>query len=246
MALLKNAGRNVRPVSRSTAIPFDWHDEATWGPALRDASHLYVTYQPDLAVPGAAAAIQRLCAAAGHLEHIVLLAGRGEPQVHPAEEALRQCGIAFTILEAAFFAQNFTEGLLVPRDGVVHFPSQGVREPFIDCRDIAEAAFVCFSDPKHRGQTYELTGPELLTFAEACTLLGNVRCIDPGFETFQGMLETQMPKDEAAFLTELFRFLTGGHNAHLTGTLPRLLGRPATPLRDVIARASESTQEQAR
>ena len=45
-------GLPVRIGSRSGEPPFDWENEATWAPALRGVESVYVTYQPDLAVPG--------------------------------------------------------------------------------------------------------------------------------------------------------------------------------------------------
>ena len=43
----------VRIGSRAGGVPFDWEDQATWMPALRDVTAAYVSYYPDLAAPGA-------------------------------------------------------------------------------------------------------------------------------------------------------------------------------------------------
>ena len=40
-------------------------------------------------------------------------------------------------------------------------------EPFVDADDIADVAVAAFTEPGHVGELYELTGPRLLTFAEA-------------------------------------------------------------------------------
>jgi hypothetical protein len=50
---LWDRGLPIRIGSRSGEPPFDWENEATWAPALRGVESVYVTYQPDLAVPGA-------------------------------------------------------------------------------------------------------------------------------------------------------------------------------------------------
>ena len=47
------AWRAERVGSRSGEPPFDWEDQATWAPALQGVGSVYVTYYPDLAVPGA-------------------------------------------------------------------------------------------------------------------------------------------------------------------------------------------------
>src|SRR5262249_14643500 len=136
---LRARGLPFRLASRSSASAFDWNEESTWASALDGMSAAYITYAPDLAVPGAADHVRRFAqrAVGAGVEKLVLLAGRGEPQVRPAEEAVRQSGADFTILEAAFFAQNFSEGLLAPADGEIAFPAGDVAEPFIDADDIA-------------------------------------------------------------------------------------------------------------
>ena len=58
--LLKQQGIATRPVSRSTTPSFDWARPEGWPGALDGVSKAYVTYQPDLAVPGAEAAITEL------------------------------------------------------------------------------------------------------------------------------------------------------------------------------------------
>jgi nucleoside-diphosphate-sugar epimerase len=57
---LRARGVAVRVGSRSAEPPFEWEDRATWGPALEGASAVYVSYFPDLAVPGAPEAVDAL------------------------------------------------------------------------------------------------------------------------------------------------------------------------------------------
>ncbi|KAA5826558.1 hypothetical protein ABT337_17680 [Saccharopolyspora hirsuta] len=62
---LTSLGRPVRAGSRSATPPFDWADPATWPAVLSGVGAVYVSYQPDLAVPGAAEAVGEIAAAAG-------------------------------------------------------------------------------------------------------------------------------------------------------------------------------------
>src|SRR3954463_12784926 len=65
---LRAQGRPVRVGSRSGAPPFDWGERPTRAPAVAGATGAYVSYFPDLAVPGAAEAVAevaRLAAEAG-------------------------------------------------------------------------------------------------------------------------------------------------------------------------------------
>ena len=245
---LRALGRTARVASRSTPVPFDWEDERTWPKALEAADSLYLTYYPDLALPEAAERVDRISrlAARSGIERIVLLAGRGEPQVRPAEEAVRASGTAFTILECAFFCQNFSEGFLAPVQDTVVFPAGDVREPFIDCDDIADVAVLALTDAGHSGKTYELTGPVPLTFAEATATLATATsrplCYQQlTYDAYGALLREHLPEPEVRFLLELFADVLDGHNAHATTDVERLLGRPAKSFeafaRDVAAAA---------
>jgi len=236
----------VRAVSTSTEEPFDWNDDATWAPALSGGSSLYLTYHPDLAVAGAADRIRRLCRVAvdGGIRKIVLLAGRGEPQVHPAEDAVRESGAAWTILECAFFMQNFTEGVLVPQGDTIVFPAGDVREPFIDCDDIADVAVAALIDDVHVGKTYELTGPRLMTFGEGTAELASasgrpLRYVPVTFEQYAHGLSEYFAAPVVEFFVDLFRFLLDGHNANITRDVERVLGRPARDFRNFAQSGAE-------
>lgn len=229
---LAREGRATRLASRSSDVPFDWGDESTWSPALAGAHAAYITYFPDLALPEAAERVRRFTRVARDrgIEKLVLLAGRGEPQVAPAEQAIRDSGIAFTILECAFFNQNFSESVLTPVDGVIAFPAKNVGEPFLDCDDVADVAVAALTDDAHAGQTYELTGPEVLTFEQATaileeTLQGPLRYQSMSFEDYAGVLAPYLPPSQVAFTIELFRGLLDGHNASVTDGVERVLQR---------------------
>ena len=241
---LRARGLPFRLASRSSTPRFDWNDEETWARPLEGVGAAYLTYAPDLAVPWAAEQVGRFVrraveAGAGRL---VLLAGRGEPHVFPAEDAVRQSGVIFTILEAAFFAQNFSEGALVPIDGEIVFPGGEVREPFIDVDDIADVAVAALTEDAHGGRTYDLTGPRLLTFAEAAREIADaarrpIRYRPVTSEEYARVLAPLMTAAEVAFLTDLFAQLTDGHNAHLADGVERALGRPPRDFR-AYARAA--------
>ena len=50
---------------------------------------------------------------------------------------------------------------------MVAFPADRVLEPFIDVEDIADIAVAALTEAGHAGRVYEVTGPRLLTFADA-------------------------------------------------------------------------------
>jgi uncharacterized protein YbjT (DUF2867 family) len=236
---LARKGRPSRLASRSTAIPFDWEDEATWEATLAGAGAAYLTYYPDLAIPGAAERVRRLSRLAvdSGVERLVLLAGRGEPQVQPAEDAVRESGAAFTILECAFFNQNFDEGWVQPVGDVIAFPGGSTLEPFVDCDDIADVAVEAFTDPRHDGRTYELTGPRALSFGEAVETLARasgrpLRYAAVSLEAYGEMLRDALPPHEVKFFLDLFGWLMDGHNSFTTNDVRRVLGREPKDFRD--------------
>ena len=63
---LSTKGCAVRKGSRQADPPFDWDDPETWTAALRGVEAVYISFFPDLAVPGAPAAIEELTAGGSH------------------------------------------------------------------------------------------------------------------------------------------------------------------------------------
>ena len=244
---LKALGVPVRLASRSSALPFDWNDERTWAECLRGARALYLTYFPDLAARGASARIgraSRLAAEAG-VERIVLLSGRGEHQVWPAERAMRDAGVPCTVVRCAWFAQNFSEGLLLEPilQGELTLPAGNVAEPFIHLDDVADVVTAALTDPRHAGHIYDLTGPRLITFSEACReiSLASDRFVSyrsVSSEEYAATLAPFMPAEDVRFLVELFVSILDGHNALLTDGVQRALGRPARDFSDYVTRAA--------
>ncbi len=57
---LNKLGHNVRVGSRSAKPTFDWDNSQTWSESMQGMDAVYITFQPDLAVPGALEAIEEL------------------------------------------------------------------------------------------------------------------------------------------------------------------------------------------
>ncbi|MEO3922329.1 NmrA family transcriptional regulator [Micromonosporaceae bacterium B7E4] len=243
-------GVPVRVGSRSGRPPFDWWDRATWAGVIRGVSAAYLSFYPDLAVPGAAETIRSFTALAvrGGVRRLVLLSGRGEEEAQRAERMVRDSGAEWTILRASWFNQNFSEGqLLAPlRDGELVLPVGDVGEPFVDADDIAEVAEAALIGDGHAGRLYELTGPRLLTFAEAVGEIAEAAGRDIRFRTIPVeeyaavLAEQRLPADVSALLTYLFVEVLDGRNAQLADGVRRALGRQPRDFRD-FARDAAAT-----
>jgi uncharacterized protein YbjT (DUF2867 family) len=248
-ARLAAAGRPVRAASRSSATRFDWNEPATWAPALSGARAAYITYHPDLAFPGAAetvGAFAELAVALG-VRRLVLLSGRGEQGARDAERLLQRSGAEWTIVRCAFFDQNFDEAFAeAVRQGAVAVPGGDVREPFLDADDIADVVVEALTDDRHVGELYELTGPRLMTFAEAAAELGHaaghevryVPVTPPQFAA--GLADAGFPPEVAVAVSELFEEVLDGRNERLTDGVRRALGREPRDFAD-YARATAAT-----
>ncbi|PDQ21083.1 NmrA family transcriptional regulator [Mesorhizobium sanjuanii] len=240
-------GLPVRIGSRSAAPAFDWQDKASWAPALDGVGAVYISYYPDLAVPGAAEAVGAFAelAVQRDVTRLVLLSGRGETEAQRAEEMLKASGADWTILRCAWFSQNFSEGFLVESllEGEVALPVGNVGEPFVDADDIAEAAFVVLTEPGHVGQLYELTGPRLMSFADAVAEIGraagrSIRYIRISHAEFTAAVVTQqLPAEFVWLINELFTEVLDGRNESLTDGVQRVLGRAP---KDFSAYATET------
>ena len=245
---LSDRGVPVRVGSRSGTPPFDWQDTATWAPALQGARAAYVSYFPDIAVPGAPEAVAELAriAVQGGTRRLVLLSGRGEEEALRAEAELQASGADWTIVRCSWFNQNFSEDYLRESvlAGEVTLPVSDVPEPFVDAEDIADVAVAALTDDRHIGQVYELTGPRLLTFADAVGEIGaasgrDVRLARVSGEEFaSGLAGHGVPADVISLLRYLFTEVLDGRNASLADGVQRALGRPARDFREFARRAA--------
>jgi uncharacterized protein YbjT (DUF2867 family) len=225
----------VRGVSRSSQPAFDWENPSTWSEALRGVGSIYVTYYPDIAVPGSVEAIQSLVQQArdSDVARLVLLSGRGEPEAQRCEDVVRKSGLDWSILRCAWFAQNFSESFLQEPivAGEVSLPAGDVGEPFVDADDIADVAVAALTEDRHAGQLYELTGPRLLTFAEAVAEIGRatgrvIRYTSVPIGPYRAALEQAgVPPVFTELITYLFREVLDGRNASLADGVQRALGR---------------------
>jgi uncharacterized protein YbjT (DUF2867 family) len=240
----------VRVGSRSGEPPFDWEDKATWEPALRDVESVYVSYYPDLAVPGAVEAVRSFAESAveNGVRRLVLLSGRGEPEAERTEAAVRDSGADLTILRSTWFMQNFSEDYMLEHvlSGEIRLPAGDVPTPFLDVDDIADVAVAALTDDRHVGQLYELTGPRSLTFTEAAAEIAEatgreIRYVPVSLEEHAAeAAEHGVPAEVVELLTYLFDEVVDGRNANTTDGVRRALGREGRDFAD-YAREAAST-----
>lgn len=240
-ALLRDRGLPVTPLSRPA---FDWADAATWATVERPAAAAYLTFAPDLTFPGAPEAVAEVAGrmACSGVRRIVLLSGRGEAEAQRAErlvaEAAGRHGADWAVVRCAFFLQNFDESLFAQPLAAGHlaFVAGEVREPFVDLDDVAEVAVGLMTGEVPGNRVHELTGPRLLTFAEAVAAVAAATGQPIGYEQVTPdrmvaeLVASGLPAEDAGGLVGLFADILDGHNAHVSNGIEQALGRPATDI----------------
>lgn len=245
---LQAAGIPVRIGSRSAATPFDWEKQDTWEPSVQGIDSVYISFQPDLAVPGSDTIIHDFCelAVKNGVKKLVLLSGRGEPEARVCEDIVMNTGVDWTIVRASWFNQNFSESYMLEpiMAGFVAMPAANIGEPFVDVEDIADVAAAAFLGNAHSNKLYEVTGPRLLTFRDAVHEIARASGRIIGFQQIpieeykEQLIAAQVPPEYISLLTYLFSEVLDGRNASIAHGVEQALGRKPRDFSDFVQRTA--------
>ena len=247
---LNARGVATRVASRSGTPSFDWNDRSTWEVALDGVSAAYINYAPDLAIPGATDAIRAFVekAVVQGVRRLVLLSGRGEEEAQLCERIVQNAGVEWTVVRSSWFNQNFSEGAFLDMvlAGAITLPAGDIPEPFVDVNDIADVVVTALTEDGHAGQIYEVTGPRMLTFAQATQEIAGasereIQYVQIPSEAFAaGIVESATPDDIAWLLDYLFSTVLDGRNACVCDGVQRALGREPTDFAEYARRIAAS------
>ena len=251
VAGLQAHNQNVRIGSRNNDPAFEWNDPATWPAALEGMDKVYIVYHPDLAVPGAYEAIQGLTEAAKNagVKKAVLLSGKGEKEAERCEEVVAHSDLAYTLVRASWFSQNFSESFLLDPilAGHVALPMPEARIPFVDTGDIADVVVQALLDDTHNGKTYEITGPKALTFEEVVKEISqgigrDIQYQAVSLEAYNSMMKgAGVPEDYIWLFDYLFReVLSKPKNQLVTSDVEKVLGRKATDFSEYVRKTVQT------
>ena len=238
-------GHNARIGSRSASPAFDWDNPETWTKAMQGMDKVYITFQPDLAVPGALEAIEHLTKLAKRcdVKKLVLLSGKGEREAELCEQVVIHSGIDYTIVRASWFNQNFSESFFLEPilEGFVALPQAEAKVPYVDTDDIADVAVAALLSDEHNGKIYQLTGPRLLSFREAIQEIsdatGRMISFTPITLTAytKAMKQQGVPADFVWLIEYLFSEVLGNpNNSEVTNDIEIVLGRKAIDFTDYV------------
>jgi uncharacterized protein YbjT (DUF2867 family) len=240
---LDSDGHVPLAASRHGAVRFDWNEPDGWADALAGMDGVFIV-GPGSATDWSSQLSSLLGAAeAAGADRAVLLSARGveflpDGAVARAEQALRDGPLPWTILRPSHFAQNFTEAMFAPVNGVIQAPVGDGREPFIDAADIADVAAAVLGRGGYEGATVELSGPEAVSFPEAAAILSAasgepVRFIDETDDAHVARLRTAgTPEGYIRWRMAMLGGIRSGADAYLSDGVQRVLGRDPASLRE--------------
>jgi uncharacterized protein YbjT (DUF2867 family) len=158
-----------------------------------------------------------------------------------AEAAVTTSGIPWTMLRPGRFMSNaLAWAPMLERGDTVAVPFAQRPAAPIDPADIAAVAAVAFSEERHAGMAYQLSGPEVLTPADELRILADVldrplRLVEPPVDdTRAGMARAGMAP--ALIEAAIARTVDSDEGAEVLPTVGQLLGRPPATFRDWATR----------
>jgi len=167
---------------RVEAVALDFTDPATWQVAYSGVHRMFLMRPPHLGKPKKQMLPSLEAAKTAGVEHVVLLSLQGAEHNtvvphHALEVWLRESGLSWTFVRAAFFMQNLTTTHLTDvrdRDTIM-VPAGDGATAFVDVRDVAAVATEALLNPEqHRNTAWTPTGPRALTYAEIALTLTEV------------------------------------------------------------------------
>ncbi|MGR5091723.1 SDR family oxidoreductase [Vibrio maritimus] len=222
----------------------NYDDVETMTQALEGVKKIYVAMP---AHPSNQQWIENTVAAAkaAGVELIVKLSGMGARADAGSEiirthvltdNIVKASGIAYTIVQPNSFFQNLFGSLpTINALGQFFLPLAQAKQSVIDIRDVASVIVTALTQSGHENQTYLISGPEALTFAEQAAILTEVsgKQIDyiavPQESAESAMKEAGMDNWTAEKLAEIMAWFGEGHYASVTDTVERVTGnKPRT------------------
>jgi Predicted nucleoside-diphosphate-sugar epimerases len=160
------------------------------------------------------------------------------------EEALKACGIPYTLLRNGWYTENYTGSVQGALAGGAFIGSAGDGKIASAARaDLAEAAVVVLTSEGHQGKVYELAGDSAYTLTDLAAEISR--------QTGKDIPYKNLPENEYAeilksfgipegFAAAIASWDTGASKDDLYDNghqLSKLIGRATTPLSKVVADA---------
>jgi len=160
------------------------------------------------------------------------------------ERALRSSGLPFVLLRNGWYIENYAPGLggAIQSGALLGAAGDGKVAPAAR-RDFAEAAAVVLTTAGHENKVYELAGDRALTLTELAAEIARASGKPvtyrnlPQKEYATTLASFGMPIEFAEVLADSDIGIARGELDDRGGDLRRLIGRPTTPVENVIIAA---------
>ena len=156
------------------------------------------------------------------------------------EQHIRAAGVHFTFLRDNFYLDFLPD--TVGTDGVIRGPAGTGRVAAVARADVARVAVAVLADPAaHRDATYDLTGPEALTLAEAARIIGAATGREVSYhdetieEAYASRRRWEAPDWQYDAWVSTYTAIARGEVDGVSGDVQRLTGTRPRSLAELLA-----------
>ncbi len=236
---------------RVQAVVLDFTDPSTWAATYTGVHRMFLMRPPHLGKPKTQMLPSLEAAKAAGVEHVVLLSLQGAEHNtvvphHALEVWLRESGLSWTFVRAAFFMQNLTTTHLTDvrdRDTIM-VPAGDGATAFVDVRDVAAVATQALLHPgQHHDTAWTPTGPQALTYTEIATTLTEelarpIRYARPGLLRYARHARStlDMPWGMVGVTAAIYTIARLGRADGLTDDVHTVTGKLPTSFREFAER----------
>jgi uncharacterized protein YbjT (DUF2867 family) len=150
------------------------------------------------------------------------------------EQAIRASGLEWTFIRPVFFQQSFLMFADTIRKGnKIILPAGKGAVAFVNALDVAECLVKAVQATQLGNQTYTLTGPQALTFAQAGQIIGSARGKAVGYVAPPAWIArivlpkaSGMPRWLAMEVIDLLQAISRNTQADVGADVLQLLGKP--------------------
>jgi NAD(P)H dehydrogenase (quinone) len=163
------------------------------------------------------------------------------PSHRETENALRESGLAWTMLRNSFYAEyQVPAGAQAIATGRLFHNNGDGRIAYVKREDCAAAAAAVLTTDDHEDQAYHITGPEALSQGDVAALLSElsgrpVEAVAVDDEALiQGLTAAGMPESAAREVASYGRAIREDFLGEASRAVENLTGRPPRSLREVF------------
>ena len=167
------------------------------------------------------------------------------------EQALKESGMAWTLLRPTGFMQNTLSWGARVLDGTFYSPVPDAAFSIVDARDVAEVAAVALTEEGHAGKAYGLSGPEAVSYRDQAKRVfaaaGREIAVEeiPVEALKRELVRAGVPPWNAEGLSEQFELYAGGGAQMVTSGVKDALGRDPRTIDEFAKDHVDAFKEQA-